>query len=128
QFSTDERLNGSGSSLFLYFTPRYDLLPGMTRALNYDRPYPRHVGSRCYFDLLSEHRHMDNRFEGAWRETWYANDPLTLPAGMAIGDAAWVFRTYPVSAAEKEGLPYRLFGVNDIYDGETPVGARAQYP
>lgn len=129
QFTTDERLNGSGSSLFLYFTPRYDLLPGMTRALNYDRPFPRYVGSRFYFDLLSASRHMDNRFERSWRETWYANNALTLPAGMAIGDTAWVFRTYPVTPEEKAAaLPYRLFGVNDIYNGETPTGARAQYP
>lgn len=128
QFTTDERLNGAGSALFLYFTPRYDLLPGMTRALNYDRPYPRYVGSRFFFDLWSSQRHMDNRFEGTWRETWYANNPLTLPAGMAIGDTAWVFRTYPVTQEEKNAVPYRLFGINDIYNGEMPIGARAQYP
>lgn len=128
QFSVDERLNGAGSSLFLYFTPRYDLIAGMTRALNYDRPYPRYVGSRFYFDLLAESSHMDNRFEGSWRDTWYANNPLTLPDGMAIGDTAWTFRITPVTQAEKDAVPYRLFGINDIYNGETPVGARAQYP
>ena len=129
QFSTDERLNSPSNSLFLYFTPRYDLLPGMTRALNYDRPYPRYVGSRFFFDLLTEYRHKDSRFEGSWREVWYANNPLTLPAGMAIGDTAWVFRTYPVTPEQKAAaLPARLFGINDIYNGETPVGARAQYP
>jgi hypothetical protein len=128
QFTTDERLNGSGSSLFLYFTPRYDLLPGMTRALNYDRPYPRYVGSRFYFDLLTEYRDKDSRFDGSWRETWLANNPLTLPAGMAIGDTAWVFRTYPVTQEQKNAVNYRLFGINDIYNGEMPIGARAQYP
>src|SRR5690606_4842216 len=33
QFSQNNRLNGPNTSIYLYFTPRYDLQPGMTRSL-----------------------------------------------------------------------------------------------
>tara|TARA_R110002167_G_scaffold91462_2_gene246159 strand:+ start:1966 stop:3597 length:1632 start_codon:yes stop_codon:yes gene_type:complete len=130
QFSQDERLNGSGNSYFLYFTPRYDLQPGMTRALENDRPWPRFVASRYYFDLLTANRDKDSRFAKSWKTAWIANNEATLRPNMQIGDTAFVYVPWDIPddvEAEKE-LKYGVFDINDLYDGENPVGSRELFP
>src|SRR5690554_544975 len=85
EFSQNSRLNGPATSIYLYFTPRYDLQPGMTRSLEYDRPYPRYMASRFYLDLMQENRENDSRYDKSWRDAYLANYAPTLPTGMSIG-------------------------------------------
>ncbi|SDE84090.1 Starch-binding associating with outer membrane [Pricia antarctica] len=130
QFSQDERLNGDGNAYFLYFTPRYDLQPGMTRALENDRPWPRFVATRYYFDLLASNRDIDSRFAKSWKTAWIANNEATLLPNMQIGDTAFVYVPWDIPAedeAERE-LRYGVFDINDLYDGENPIGSRELFP
>ncbi|WP_182859110.1 RagB/SusD family nutrient uptake outer membrane protein [Flagellimonas aequoris] len=130
QFSQDQRLNGSGNAYFLYFTPRYDLQPGMTRALENDRPWPRFVATRYYFDLLASNRENDSRFAKSWKTAWIANNESTLPANMQIGDTAFIYVPWDVPDDEEAVLEqkYGVFDINDLYDGENPIGSRELFP
>jgi tetratricopeptide (TPR) repeat protein len=123
QFSTNERLNvPSDGSMNLGHTPRYDLHPGMTRALNYSRPYPRYMPNRHFIDMLDEIRVHDSRYEAQFLDTWLANNPASLPAGMQIGDTAVRVLTYAVSDAFKASKIYRIYDVDDIFIGENSYG------
>lgn len=130
QFSQDERLNGNGNAYFLYFTPRYDLQPGMTRSLINDRPWPRFIPTRYYLNLLSSNRENDARFDKSWQTVWYANFEPTLLPNMSIGDTAFVYEIHPISQAVKESKSdeYLIYDINDLYDGENPIGARELFP
>lgn len=129
-FSRDLRLNapGTGSSVHLFFTPRYDLHPGMTRALNYDRPYPRYMATRFYLDLMQSNRWKDSRYDKSWREVYLANYAATLPPGMKIGDTAYIVVPYAVPQSVKDSKPYQIFDINFYYHGEMPYGALEIYP
>lgn len=130
QFSQDERLNGNGNSYFLYFTPRYDLQPGMTRALENDRPWPRFVATRYYFDLLTANRDIDSRFAKSWKTAWIANNEATLPPNMQLGDTAFIYVPWDIPADIEADLEtkYGVFDINDLYDGEIPTGSRELFP
>ena len=130
QFSQDERLNASGNAYFLYFTPRYDLQPGMKRALENDRPWPRFLATRFYLDLLQSNRSIDSRYDKSWKEVWYANNEATLLPNMEIGDTAFMYVPYVVPQSVKEAKKdeYGIFDINDLYDGENPVGSLELFP
>lgn len=128
QFSKDSRLSEPASSLHLYFTPRYDLHPGMTRALNYDRPYPRYMATRFYLDLMQTNRWKDSRYDKSWREVYLANYEPTLPAGMKIGDTAYMVVPYSVPQSVKDSKPYPIFDIDTYYHGEDSYGALQIYP
>ena len=130
QFSQDERLNGAGNAYFLYFTPRYDLQPGMTRALENDRPWPRFVATRFYLDLLASNRENDSRFAKSWKTAWIANNESTLKENMQIGDTAFIYVPWDIPADEEQELEqrYGVFDINDLYNGEIPTGSRELFP
>nr|WKN39024.1 RagB/SusD family nutrient uptake outer membrane protein [Tunicatimonas sp. TK19036] len=130
QFSQDERLNANGNAYFLYFTPRYDLQPGMKRALENDRPWPRFLATRFYLDLLQANRAQDSRYDKSWKEVWYANNEATLLPGMEIGDTAFIYVPYevPQSVKDTKKDKYGIFDINNLYDGETPVGSLELFP
>jgi len=130
QFSQDERLNGNGNSYFLYFTPRYDLQPGMKRALENDRPWPRFVATRYYLDLLASNRWRDARFDKSWKTVWYANNEATLLPNMQLGDTAFVYVPYAVPQDIKDAKKgeYGIFDINNLYDGEKPTGSLELFP
>lgn len=122
QFSRNERLNVPGGSVTLGHTPRYDLHPGMTRALNYSRPYPRYMPNRHYLDMLNEIRVHDSRYEAQFLDTWLANNPASLPAGMQIGDTAVRVLPYAVSDAFKASKIYKIYDIDDYFMGENSYG------
>lgn len=130
QFSQDERLNGNGNSYFLYFTPRYDLQPGMTRSLENDRPWPRFIATRYYLDLLASNRWRDSRFDKSWKMVWYANNEATLLPDMQLGDTAFMYVPYEVPQEFKEAKKgdYGVFDINDLYNGENPTGSLELFP
>ncbi|MGI8634325.1 MAG: RagB/SusD family nutrient uptake outer membrane protein [Segetibacter sp.] len=128
QSSQNNRLNTPSNTIHLYFTPRYDLQPGMTRALIYDRPYPRYMATRFYLDLMQSNRWRDSRYDKSWRETYFANNPSTLPAGMKLGDTAFVVVPDAVSQAIKDSKKYKILDINTFYNGENPIGSLQIYP
>ncbi|HOU96877.1 MAG TPA: RagB/SusD family nutrient uptake outer membrane protein [Bacteroidales bacterium] len=124
QYSRNERLNDpSDGGMNLGHTPRYDLHPGMTRSLIYSRPYPRYMPNRHFIDMLNEIRVHDSRYEAQFLDTWLANNPKTLPAGMQIGDTAVRVLPYAVSGTYRASKIYKIYDVNDIFMGENSYGS-----
>jgi tetratricopeptide (TPR) repeat protein len=128
QFSQNLRLNTPANQIHMYFTPRYDLQPGMTRALIYDRPYPRYLATRFYFDLMQSNRWRDSRYDKSWREAYVANYAPTLAPGIKIGDTAYVVVPYAVTAAQRASKPYHIFDISSFYNGENTFGSLQIYP
>ncbi|HEY1006399.1 MAG TPA: RagB/SusD family nutrient uptake outer membrane protein, partial [Sphingobacteriaceae bacterium] len=128
QFSQNNRLNTPANSVHLYFTPRYDLQAGMTRALIYDRPYPRYMATRFYLDLMQQNRWRDSRYDKSWREVYLANYEPTLPAGVNLGDTAFMVVPYEVSQSYKNSKKYKILDITTFYNGENSVGSLQIYP
>src|SRR5690606_13746611 len=57
-----------------------------------------------------------------------ANYAPTLPAGMSVGDTAYVILPYAVTDEYKASKPYKVMDINDYYNGENPTGALQIYP
>jgi len=127
QFSVNPRINVPPNYLCLYFTPRYDLSPGMTRALIYSRPYPRFMATRHYLDLQNGERWRDSRYEAVWLEYYMANYAATLPAGMKLGDTAVAHLPYAVTPAFRASKKYKIFDINDNFKGEISYGTLQQF-
>ena len=71
QFSEDESLRENGNQTHLYFVPKYDAnIPGMTRTVEYGRPYARFKPTQFMSDLYDSS--IDSRYQAYWRDTWYA--------------------------------------------------------
>jgi hypothetical protein len=128
QFSQQHRFNHNGNNWFLYWTPRYDYEPGMTRALNYDRPWPWILASRFYFNLLTDNRKNDSRYAKSWLQVWIANDESTLSPGEQVGDTAFAFYGYKVPESVKKSKKYPVFDITDLYDGQRPIGSLVLFP
>lgn len=128
QFSTNPRINSPSNALCLYFTPRYDLSPGMTRALIYSRPYPRYMATRRYLDLMNSERWRDSRYVATHLEYYMANYEKTLPAGMKLGDTAVAHLPYAVTAAFRASKKYKIYDINDNFrDYEISYGTLQQF-
>jgi starch-binding outer membrane protein, SusD/RagB family len=127
QFSVNPRIDVPPNYLCLYFTPRYDLSPGMTRALIYSRPYPRYMATRHYLDLQNGERWRDSRYEATWREYYMANYAATLPAGMKLGDTAVAHLPYAVTPEFRASKKYKIFDINDNFKGEISYGTLQQF-
>lgn len=85
QFSEDESLREDGNQTHLYFIPKYDAnIPGMTRVIEYGRPYARFKPTQFMSDLYDAS--IDSRYEAYWRDTWYA---VMATDKLAVGDTAF---------------------------------------
>lgn len=87
QSSGDPLTWGSGNRWHLYWNMVYDGEPGMTRTLEYGRPWRRVRPSAFFLDSLFNDA-IDSRFIDNYRFVWYSNFEGTQPAGMEIGDTA----------------------------------------
>lgn len=88
QFSEDESLRENGNQTHLYFVPKYDAnIPGMTRTVEYGRPYARFKPTQFMSDLYDSS--IDSRYQAYWRDTWYAT---TATDKLSVGDTAFYLR------------------------------------
>jgi len=87
QSSGDPLTWGSGNRWHLYWNMTYDGEPGMTRTLEYGRPWRRVRPSAFFMDSLFN-RAADSRYLDSFRFVWYANFEPTMPEGMQLGDTA----------------------------------------
>lgn len=121
--STNPLGHGRGSNNgHLHFLMKYDNLPGMTRAIEYGRPFNRYMPTRAFLDLFSEE---DSRYEGSFMEVWYANSTNT-PAGMSVGDTAVVATRSTFTGSP--GHVYQVYNRNDIYNENGTVRDNLRYP
>jgi hypothetical protein len=127
-FSTNPRINDPSNLLCLYFTPRYDLSPGMTRELIYNRPYPRYMATKKYLELLNSERWRDSRYEAVWLEYYMANNENTLPEGMNIGDTAVAHLPYAVTEEFRASKKYKIYDINYLFRNDgTSYGQLEQF-
>ncbi|PZX50978.1 RagB/SusD family nutrient uptake outer membrane protein [Algoriphagus chordae] len=121
--STNPLGHGRGSNNgHLHFLMKYDNLPGLTRAIEYGRPFNRYMPTRSLLDLYSE---SDARYEGSFMEVWYANS-TNLPDGMNMGDTAVVATRSTFSGSQ--GHIYQVYNRNDIYNENGTVRDNLRYP
>lgn len=59
----------------LMFGMQYDVLQGMTRDIEYGRPFRRYNPTKYLIDAF--HEDVDERFYGSFQTTWIANNPDT---------------------------------------------------
>lgn len=103
QFSRNQLYNNNtGNRIHLYFGMVYDLKPGMTRTLEYGRPFPR-MNPTPFTILELFDRKNDSRFYKTFRTIWYSNNPKNIPKWEAKGGF--------VPPAELSGKP--KFSVGD---------------
>lgn len=85
QFSETQLYNNnSGNRDHLYFGMTYDLKPGMTRTVEYGRPWNRLRPTEFTILELFD-RKNDSRFYKTFQSIWYSNNPNNIPVWEARG-------------------------------------------
>lgn len=109
QFAADPLFDASGNPAHLFFLMEYDRRPGMTRTVEFGRPFKRFKPTNYLLELFDLE---DERYDATFRSVWPANNPNNLPDGIQIGDTAVYLPRVDLSQAEKDLRPYG----NEIYN------------
>jgi hypothetical protein len=107
QSSDDPLTRGAGNKWHLYYLMQYDIQVGMTRSIEYGRPFKR-LRPTEYLLYLHD-RAVDSRYEDGFQHVWLANKG-DAARGLAIGDTA-IFLPAVKTAALPEvykGKPYTV--------------------
>ena len=117
QYTADPLTNGTGAANgntgHLYFLMEYDVLPGMTRSIEYGRPFKRFRPTNYLLGLYDQQR--DSRYRDGFQVMWRANNAGTIPKDasgkprFAVGDTAVFLPGRQMTAAEIASKPYRIF-------------------
>lgn len=92
RYSTDPLSNGSGNQWHLYWLSSYDENPGLSRTIEYGRPYNRFRPTTFLLGLFN--RGIDSRYDASFQTVWIANDAKKIPKDgngkpkYAVGDTA----------------------------------------
>lgn len=68
----------------LMFGMQYDIIVGMTRTLEYGRPFRRYNPTMYLIDAF--HEDVDERFYGSFNDVWIANNPTPTRLKWPVGD------------------------------------------
>ena len=114
QYTSDLLTNDGGNSGHLYFIMEYDAgHKGTMRDVANGRPFKRFKPTMYTLDLFD--RTKDSRYDGSFKQVFYANNPATLAPGMKIGDTAiWVAPTN-ISAEFKASKNYRIIDRAEVF-------------
>jgi hypothetical protein len=125
QFTADPLTTGSGNKLHLYWTPAYDLEPGMLRDIANDRPFRRWRQTKWLLALWD--RTKDSRYEDMHKVVWISNNPNNIPKDAAgkpkftVGDTAFYMPGLPtIPAAMRAATRYKLYGEDEYTDAMFP--------
>jgi len=107
--TADALTYGEGNRWHLYFLMEYDVMPGMTRTVQYGRPFKRLRPTE--YMLRLHDRAVDSRYEDGFQHVWFANHPTSRPAGMAIGDTSIFIPGVTAAQLDRKycGKRYRVF-------------------
>ncbi len=115
QYTNDPRTNSTGNSAHLYFIMEYDVLPGMQRDVVNGRPFKRFRPTNFTLDSIFKDRVNDTRYEKSFKQVFYANNALTIPANTdgtpkyRVGDTAIWLPGAELSASEINSKPYAVY-------------------
>src|SRR5690606_18029330 len=114
--SSDLLTRSSGNRWHLYWGMVYDLEPGMTRTLEYGRPFRRLRPSGYMLDSLWD-RSIDDRYDLSFNHVWFSNS-ANRPEGMELGDTAIFLpkvKTSELDQAVYCGKPYVIYTEPDDF-------------
>jgi hypothetical protein len=88
---SDDLLTGGSNTAHLYFLMTYDVLPGMTRSLEYGRPFKRFKPTTYGLNVFD--RSIDSRYDKSFVTVYYCNNPGNVTINgrttyMELGDTA----------------------------------------
>jgi hypothetical protein len=125
QFTSDPLTTGTGNKLHLYWTPAYDLEPGMQRDIANDRPFRRWRQTKWLLALWN--RTIDSRYEDMHKVVWISNNPNNIPKDatgkpkFTVGDTAVFMPGLPtIPAAMRAATRYKLYGENEYTEAMFP--------
>ena len=114
QYTQDLITNGTGNSGHLYFLMEYDAgHRGTQRDVANGRPFKRFKPTQYTLDLFD--RTKDSRYNGSFKQVFYANNPATLAPGMKLGDTAIWVAPYDVPAEVKAKKNYRIIDRAEVF-------------
>jgi hypothetical protein len=126
QFTNDPLTTGNGNRFHLYFLMEYDVQPGMSRVLQYGRPWKRLRPTQKLTYLFD--RAIDSRYEDGFQFLWLAtkDDPQR---GLSVGDTAIFIPSVRTSQlpAEFHGKNYRIITEPDDFWSPQPTGFGTEY-
>jgi len=103
----------NGNNGHLYFLMEYDVLPGMTRTIEYGRPFKRFRPTNYLLGLYDQEK--DSRYRDGFQVMWRANNAGTIPKDasgrprFAVGDTAVFLPGRELPASEIASKPYRIY-------------------
>lgn len=92
RYSGDPLSNGSGNQWHLYWLSAYDEHPGLSRSIEYGRPFQRFRPTPFLLNLFD--RQIDTRYDATFQTVWLANNANKIPKDAsgrpryAVGDTA----------------------------------------
>lgn len=114
-------IRNGGNNAHLLFCMKYDDQPGLTRSIEYGRPFNRYMPTRYLIDLFDSEK--DQRYAGSFRNLWIMNNPGNKGQYTQMTDTAiWVMKGEATASQRSWAANrYQLFDRSDIYnaDGST---------
>lgn len=124
-YSTNLSLNGGSNYAHALFLMEYKDLPGMKRDIANGLSYMRYMPTRFLLNLFNGD--SDARFEASFKSAWRANNAATLPAGMTLGDTAIYVAPTVLPQTRRQGKPYAIYDLNDVYNTDGTPKDRFHY-
>lgn len=123
ELDNETQIRNGGNNAHLLFAMKYDDQPGMTRSIEYGRPFNRYMPTRYLLDLFDEEK--DQRYAGIFRDVWIMNNPSdkekeTFAYPLMKDTAIYVIKgnaTPEQQAWAKKR--YQLLDRNSVYDAST---------
>ncbi|MBP1614850.1 MAG: putative outer membrane protein, involved in nutrient binding [Bacteroidetes bacterium] len=124
----DYTIRTGGNHAHMIFCMKYDDQPGMTRSIEYGRPFAHYMPTLFLLDLYDTEN--DQRYEGTFRSLWKANGGKTgAYTLMQQGDTA-IWATRDVVSADKRAWAQKRYQILDrytIYNEDGSVKNHKQY-
>jgi hypothetical protein len=120
-FTGDGTRDVSGNSLHWYWTMAYDIqgAPGLSRTLEYDRPFRRLSPTRYTLDLWN--RATDSRYNATFQTLWRSNTGAPGTPAQGGDTAIFLPGTDTVDLVYRTGKRYRAFGQNEYTEVRFPT-------
>lgn len=121
QYTTNTLFNGDGNWLHLFWLAEYDNKPGMSRNIEYGRPYKRlRPTDKTLFELFD--RKNDSRFYKSFQWVYYANNSKTIPKWSELKQNGEVYFTPDPDKGQVKGKNKFSLGDTAIYYSVVKTG------
>jgi hypothetical protein len=113
QYTSDLITNDTGNNGHLFFLMEYDAgHKGTQRDIANGRPFKRFKPTQYTLDLFDQTK--DSRYDGSFKQVFYANNAATLAPGMKLGDTAIWVSPDTITTEFRAKKNYRIFDRVDV--------------